>query len=375
MSFPPTLSGYLARNYALNLLFLLLGLLAIVYLFDTLELIRRAENRDDVSLSLVLQMGLLKLPEVGQIILPFAVLFGAMFTFWQMTRRSELIVVRSAGFSAWQFLAPIAGVAIVAGILQIGIINPVGALLVSKFEQLERTHLSHQENQIALFREGLWLRQVNNPAQNDKTLSVEDGYVILHAVRIEPKEWKLMDVSALYFNRYDRFLKRVDAPEAYLNKGQWLFKGSKIHEVNKKAVLQAEYTLPTALTPQDIEESFASTASMSFWSLPGYIQTLERTGFDATRLKVHYQSLIAQPLLFLSMVILAASVSMRSPRSSGSLGLLTAGVGIGFMVFFLSSFLQALGASSQIPVVLAAWSAPIICFLFGVGTMLYLEDG
>ncbi|MCF6320014.1 MAG: LptF/LptG family permease, partial [Proteobacteria bacterium] len=86
---------------------LLVGLFAVIYLFDTVELIRRASKRGDIPISLILQMGLLKLPEVGQTIFPFAVLFSAMYTFWQLTRQYELIVVRASGFSVWQFLLPI----------------------------------------------------------------------------------------------------------------------------------------------------------------------------------------------------------------------------------------------------------------------------
>jgi lipopolysaccharide export system permease protein len=41
----------------------------------------------------------------------------------------------------------------------------------------------------------------------------------------------------------------------------------------------------------------------------------------------------------------------------------------------MSSFLQALGASQQIPVILAAWSPSLICFLLGVTVMMNLEDG
>ena len=48
---------------------------------------------------------------------------------------------------------------------------------------------------------------------------------------------------------------------------------------------------------------------------------------------------------------------------------------IGFLVFFLSSFLQTLGASQKIPVVLAAWSPAMIAFLLGLSVMMNIEDG
>lgn len=366
MKVTATLSRYLAQTYFSHMLYLLLALLAVVYLFDTVELIRRAAKHTDVPLSLVLQMGLLKLPEVGQIVLPFAILFSAMFMFWQLTRRHELIVVRAAGFSVWQFLAPVLGVAMAMGFLQMAVINPMGSLLVGKFEQLENTYLNRQENQIAVFTEGLWLRQI---------IGDDRGYIILHASKINQADWTLKKPTVLYFDKKDQFLKRVDAKTSTLEKGRWLFQDVTIYRPQKEAMYEEFYALPTKLTKEDVEDSFSSPETMSFWRLPGYIKTLEETGFDASRLRVHYHNLLAQPLMFAAMVLLAATVSLRPPRFRGAFMLLSIGVFIGFFVFFMSSFLQALGASQQIPVILAAWSPALICFLVGLTVMINLEDG
>lgn len=377
MKMTATLSRYLAKQYALNLLVLLLALLAVIYLFDTVELIRRASKRPDVPLGLVLEMGLLKLPDVGQTILPFAVLFSAMFTFWKLTRRYELIVVRAAGFSVWQFLTPVTGVAILFALAHMTIVNPVGAVLIGKFEEMERSYLSKQENHIAVFREGLWLRQailIESPGvEKEETLT--SGYVILHASKVERREWVLQNVSVFYFTDDNDFLQRIDAASAMLEKGQWVFRDAVIHGGGDDPVRESVYALPTNLTREEIEESFSSPQSMSFWKLPGYIATLEQTGFDPTRLRVYYQNLLAQPLLFAAMVLLAATFSMRPPRARGTFVMIMAGVFIGFIVFFLASFLQALGASQQIPVFLAAWAPAVICFLFGIWTMMNMEDG
>jgi lipopolysaccharide export system permease protein len=363
----PTLGRYIAKTYLLNLLGLFLGLLFIIYLFDMVELIRRASKHDDVPFALVLQMGLLRLPEVAQIISPFAVLFGAMFTFWQLTRRYELIIVRSSGFSVWQFLSPILLAAFTIGVLQITLVNPLGALLLSRYETLENIHLKRNKNEIAVFKEGVWLRQ---------SLEGQEGYTVFQAGKINQKTWALSDVTVLNFDGHDGLSSRIDAAEAQLQERSWILKDATLQASGaKKPETLAEYKLPTELTPQDIENSFGSPESMSFWQLQTHIKTLEDSGFDATRLRVHFQTMLAQPLMFLAMILLAASVSMRPPRMRGTLVLVSLGVMIGFATFFLSSFLQALGVSHQIPVFLSAWSPALICFLMGITMMLNFEDG
>lgn len=362
---PATLGRYLSRLYVQNLLILLAILAGIIYLFDTVELLRRAGKRADVPLSLVLEMGALKVPEAAQVTLPFAILFSAMFTFWQLGRRSELAVLRAAGLSVWQFLGPFLAVSVLAGFLHMMAINPVGSVFLGKFEQLERDRLTREKSLVTLFREGLWLRQPGP----------EGGESVLHAARIQLPEWRLHDVMVLSFSEEGKLVRRIDAPGADLKDGNWIFSDAEINAFPGSVENRVTYTLPTDLTPGRIEESFSSPESMSFWRLPHHIGTMESAGFDATGLHIHFQSLLSQPLLFAAMILLAACVSLRPPRAGGAVLFAAGGLLVAFVVFFVSSYLQALGASHQIPAVLAAWSPALICLLLGLGVILHLEDG
>lgn len=363
-SIPKTLSLYLCRLYGMNFLFFLGALLGVIYLFDTVELMRRAGKFEDMPVSLVLQMSLFKLPEVGQIIFPFAVLFSAMFTLWQLGRRHELVIFRASGLSAWQFLAPLAFTALLIGFIQIMTINPMSAIFIGKYEMLERTYLDREDNIVTLSEQGLWLRQDH-----------DDGKVILHAAGIQMPEWILKDILVLFFDKENNFSRRIDAESAVLGKGRWTFSKAVINKVRVRPERADAITLATDLTIQEIEEGFLSPSAVSFWKLPSYITTLQTTGFDTAPVQVHFQSLLSQPLLYVSMVLLAAAVSLRPPRVRGNLLLVVGGLTIGFLVFFSSSFLQALGVSHQIPILLAAWSAPLVFFLCGLSALLTLEDG
>ena len=75
------------------------------------------------------------------------------------------------------------------------------------------------------------------------------------------------------------------------------------------------------------------------------------------------------------MILLAATVALRPQRQGHTFVFIVAGVMVGFVVFFMSNFLQALGASHQIPVFLSAWSPAMLCGLLGVAALLTLEDG
>lgn len=362
--FPPALSRYLAETYIVAFVQLLGILLAIVYLFDTVELLRRAAKFENVPFSLVLQMGLLKLPEVGQVILPFAILFSALYTFWLLARRNELVIVRAAGLSVWQFLGPIIGVAMLVGVFHMTVINPVGAMMISRYQVLEAAHLQARDNTVSLGEQGLWLRQ-----------KTEEGGVIMRAGKVRMPEWKMSDVTAFYFRADGGFIRRLDARTAILERGAWQFGDVTINEGTLPPRRILAESLSTNLTVSEIEESFSTPEQTPFWVLPSYIRTMEATGFDSRKLRIHFHSLLAQPLLFAAMVMLAATVSLRMARFQPTVLLIGGGVVIGFFMFFASSFLKALGASDQIPVLLAAWFPPLIALALGSSVILTTEDG
>lgn len=355
---------YIAFSYLVNMLVLLCAFLGIIFLFESIELIRRAAGHPDVSMPLIMTMAFFKLPQSVHVLLPFAILFSAMFSFWQLTRRYELIVARASGFSVWQFLAPVGLVAVAIGLFQMMVFNPVGAVMVSQYEDLENTYLERQENQIALFKEGLWLRQ-----------SIQSGYVIMYAEKVSQPGWILRNVMVLAFNDGDQLKARIQAKTAVLRPGRWELGDALLFAGKNKPSQHGAYAIPTQLTIADVEESFSSPAALSFWHLPSQIRTLEETGLDASHLRVHYHSLLAQPLMFIAMILLGAAVSMHSPRSRGTFLLILGGSCIGFVTFFLSSFLQALGATQQIPAFMAAWSPAVIGTLLGLSAMMTLEDG
>lgn len=361
-----TLMRYVACLYARALAAVMGIVMALVYLFDTVELMRRAAGKDGAAAALMMEMGLLKLPEVGQAALPFVVLVAAMFTLWGLARSSELTVMRAAGLSPWRMVVPMAGVALALGVFQLAVLNPLGAALLSRFKRLEAQHLNYGETpQIALFAQGLWLRE-----------NVGDSYTILHAREIGQAGQALTGVTALEFGADDARLSRVDAPTGRLEPGAWVLEGATRHAgAGAEPEALERWALPTTLTPLEIARSFSDTSGMAFWALPGHIAVLEATGFDAGPLRVRYHHLLAAPVVFVAMVLVAAALFVRPARGGGVL--LRAGAGLvgGLGVFFAIQFSEALGASGQLAPALAAWGPAVIALLVSASLVLRLEEG
>jgi len=364
MRLSPTLLGYIGRQFAVALAAILAVMLTIVFTFDSIELLRRAAGRPDVPTELVLQMALLKLPQMAEQLSPFVVLFAAMVTFWRLTRSHELTVARSAGVSVWQFLVPIAGFAILFGVFKTTAINPAAAVLYGNFERVEAQLLRGRSSLLAVADSGVWLRQID-----------AGGNSVVHARRVASQEMALFDVVILNFEGEDRFVGRIDAASARLADGHWAVSDAWISAPERPSRFEANYRVPTTMTAEQIQDSFSSPLTISFWELPSFIRMLEAAGFSATRHRIHWHQLVAGPLLLAAMVLIAATFSLRPHRRGGTGYLVVAGISVGFTLFFVSSLVGALGQSGAIPVVLAAWTPAVVSAMLGAAMLLHLEDG
>lgn len=358
-----TLFRYIIRHFLANFGVLLAVLLGLVFVFDVIELMRRAAGAQNVPLNAVLGMAALKLPEVGQRIVPFGVLFGAIYTCWKLNKTSELVVIRAAGISVWQFLSPMIFGAFLIGVAATAVINPAGAVLLGKYEQMETSYFNTTTNLVTVSRAGIWLRQ---PSEN--------GYTLFHANSFDQKDWHMANVIVFFFDREDNFQKRVDSPQAYLRDGYWEMPNALLNDSEGVTPMDS-FRLPTDLTTRQIEESFADPETVSFWAIPEYLRIMTEAGFSGTRLSIHFQALLAQPFLFAAMVLLAATFSLRPQRFGGTGIMIGLGVGVGFFIFFMESILQAFGISQKIPVHLAAWTPAIVSLLLGTTALLHMEDG
>ncbi len=374
MRMPLTLSLYVGRHFLLAVLGALALLLLIIGLVELLELIRRSSDATrNVPFFVVLEMAALKLPTTAEKIYPFAFLIGGMVALSRLTRSNELVVARAAGVSVWQFLLPGVTIALLAGVFFVGIMSPIAAATISRYEKVEGRYITGKPSILSISPSGMWLRQVDEPNLYFRDQPARE--YILHALRMDPASLKLSGVIVYLFDAQHRFIGRIDAPEARLERGRWIMRDAVLSAPDQLPQTAPSYSMPTQLTLSQIQDSFAAPETFSFWQLPGFIALLEKAGFSALRHKLHFHSLMAMPALLAGMLLLAAVFSLRQARRGRTGILLVMGIATGFLLYFATNLIYALGAAGSLPVALAAWAPSLVVIMFAVAALLHLEDG
>ncbi len=340
---------------------------SVVLLIQFVELTSQVGTRADVGANSIFQLTLLRVPSLIQILLPFCFLFGGIGAFVALNRRSELVAMRAAGVSAWRFILPSALGAFVLGMFAVGALNPLASALNAQFE-IQRARL--MENYLGDQPRDIWLRQGDDTSQiviHAKARDIKKGLVTLRGVSLFIYEKNAKGAP--------EFRRRLEAGEATLMPGFWRLKDVREATAGDASIRSEILSIRSTLDQEAALERLASPEAIAFWRLPRAIQLTEQAGFSAAGSRLRFQQLLATPMLFAAMAILAAAFSMRLTRLGGLAGLAGAGVALGFILFFFNQFSGALAKADIIPLFAAAWAPAVVALLAGVSLLCYTEDG
>lgn len=359
-----TLSRYFALRFLGAVAAVFLGLFALVALLDYIELMRRASDIPNVSALLVLKTSFFRVPQVIERILPFCVLIGAMACYLNLSRRLELVIARSAGMSAWQFITPALGVAFLIGVFATAVYNPASALLQEQSKRYETELFGRTLTGLGGAGGTFWASQRN-----------EDGLAIINAKASRDQGVTLSGVTVFMFDNSNHFKQRIEARAAVLDPGVWRIFGARIYQLGVLPVDQPVFRLKTSLTPEQVRESFATPETVPFWELPTYITIAEHAGLVAAGYRLQFQKLLARPFLLTAMVFLAAAVSLRFFRFGGVQKMVLGGVAAGFLLYVLAKVTEDLSKAELMHPVTAAWLPVLAGGVTGFIALLYQEDG
>ena len=359
-----TIGRYFAGRFLVAAIGVFLSIFMLLVLVDYIEMVRRTSGLTSVSALTVALTSLYRVPQLLEKMMPFCILIGAMTCYLALSRRLELVVARAAGVSAWQFISPALFAALVLGALATVAYNPLSANLREESKRMEAKMFGDTPGGGVQDANGFWINQVNS-----------EGQAIINAARSEQQGVRLTGLSVFRFAPDFSFQERIEAREATLEPGRWLFKGVRRYTLDSQAVEQDSMYLATSLTPLQVRNSFSTPETVSFWQLPSYIKSSESSGFATAGYRLQYHKLIAQPFLLVAMVMLAASVSLRFFRMGGVQKMVLSGVGAGFLLYVLSKVTEDLSKAELMHPIAAAWLPVTVGGLTGFLALLYLEDG
>lgn len=339
-----------------------IGVTLISFMIDFTEFSRSAGDAPNYQFANALALSALKMPFIVQLVVPFVILFASMTALITLNRKYELVVARSAGLSAWQFLTPICVGSLLIGIFTITVFNPLASWSFAAAKELE-AHIRGNES-ASSGNTVPWITQ-----------KTDEGFAIIGAKSAHNRGLDLRGVTFMRFDTSDKLIERIEGQRAVLRDGYWHIQDAMILRDDGVRERKDDVRIATGLRPEFVTERLADPDTISFFDLPRTISVARSLGLQANAFATKMHSLFALPFLLVAMSLIAATVSMRFVRMGQSVSVILGGILAGFLLYVVSVMVTALGSAGIMPPVMAAWLPTIAASLFGVTFLLFKEDG
>lgn len=364
MILPWATGRYLSRIYLRWFAIIYFGTMGLVAFVDLTELLRQAAAHARLSPWLVGQLVVLHLPFLSAKLMPFLVLFTSFVVFWKLNRSHELVVMRAVGMSLRQIISPILMIVLFIGCVDLFVMNPVSAVMTENYERIKTHKLRGQREKVVASPAGLWVRHaqgypvivVKCAAAHLETQTLQDVMIFAYGAGSAPEG--SYHAATLEFAHDDQ-LVLLDG---------WYIDSQGNIEKFERHILQNDLKIAV------MRENHPRPETMSFWHLKRYIKWLTHSGLNSQEYAVYRYSLLAQIVVLMSMVLLAAAFSFRPLRQQGAGVLIVVGLCIGFALYIIREIAGVLGAGGLLPPLVAAWFPGLISLLAGIACILYQEE-
>ncbi len=358
-----TLGRYFFARYLVMVSYFLLGIMAMIFVTNFTQINDRFSGLATYSTTIGLRIAALQVPMILQQTIPFIGLFASMALLVQLNRKYELVIARSAGLSAWQFLLPICLGALFFGLASVLIINPLAARTYLLAEEMQAPYGSKKAGSSSALSIP-WIRQTS-----------DEGDIIIGAKSVLNSGTSLISPVFMVINPDGAIKQRIDANRAELQTKVWMLSGVSISSPGTPPVLKDSMEIATNLTPELVQERLQNPEMIPFFELPQKIAVARALGYQANNFSMQFHSVAALPALLVVMTLIASTVTLKFVRFGQSGTMILGGILSGFMLYVVTVLVKAFGKAGIVSPVLAAWFPVVVAFLFGVSFLLHKEDG
>ncbi len=361
-----TVALYMSRLFLVRTLAILVALVLVLQTLDLLgesgKILAVAGNTDADLWRYVS----LRIPQLIARFLPFAVLLGTMVTLVTLNQNSEIVILKAAGISAQQILAPLMiasiGIAGISYVFNERVLTRANAALAA-WQDVDYGPVKASDGQLS----DIWVR---------------DGDDLINAALVNPRARdaagretvRLEDVTV--YDRVDgRLVAILSARQAVPADDGWTLSDVSRFEVATGTVT----TMPTlaagkGIDPHRFTLSTVDPDALDLPKLARAIEELDAAGRPTGPLRAQMWHKISGPLSAILMPLLAAVAAFGLARSGKVFVRSVAGMGLGFAYFVADNFMLAMGNFGTLPPFLAAWAPFLLFFLIGETVLLQTEE-
>ena len=355
---PFIINKYLAREFIkviLNTIFIFFCLGFIMNLFEEINYFKDL----DIGIYIPIMLSSFIVPSLLYNMLPFIILLSGIWFFLKIKKSDEVTAMKVSGMSNFSVIIIPGLLSFMLGVFFITSINPITSVLVQKYESIKGNYDRDKDYLATITQNGIWIKEKNN---------------IIRASNLQNEN--LMNVTIYEFDKYNNFIKTVEAKSANISSTTWSLKSVKIVDDNGNILSDNMDPLSyfSIYDLKKIKSLYTNLDTVSFWNIGNEIKLLEERGYSTKQMETKLHRSLAFPFFLLAMVLLSGvfTLGMRFKESNFTYAFIAIITCV--LIYYFNDFSAALGRTEKLAVEVAVWMPIIIIFIFSSVGIIYANQ-
>jgi LPS export ABC transporter permease LptG len=341
------IKGFLKIIFNTILSFIALGVL--LNLFEELEFFKNI----NVSLTLPFTLSLSFVPSLIIELLPFIIFIASMVYFLSIRNNTDLISIKTFGYSNLRIVIILACTAFIFGSLVIFAVNPLTAGLVKYYEEKKAQYSRDVDHLISINKNGVWIKERDS-----------NNLKIITAEKLEDKYLK--NISIYIISDENEIIKRIESNSADITKNPWILEKATVYNFKETndVLKNVIYKFYTENSLEKINSLYKNLNTISFLSLITDYNILNKKGYTKKILNEQINRFIALPIFLFLMVVLASIFTIGSFKKKQNIYFILISIITCVIIYYFKDLSLALGQTEKISLTLSVWMPIFVVILF-----------
>jgi len=305
-------------------------------------------------------LSFLNTPSIIFDILPFIFLLSTQVFFISLIDKSELEIFKYTGLNNLKIIKIIAAYAFILGLLFIIIFYNISSVLKNSYLLIKNKHTEDSKYLAIITENGLWIKD-----------EINDNINIVNANTMDNKF--LLNVSITQFNKNFEIKRVIQSKKVNISSNTWEILKPRILENNIKTNLEV-LQLQSNFDLEKINSLFSNLSSLTIFDLFKLRKSYKTLNYSVVDIDSHLYKVISYPIYLTLITIFSAIIMFNIGYQKNTFFKIAFGIFLSVIIYYVNYFLNVLGTSEKIPLILSIFLPLIILSIINFTSIIKLNE-
>ena len=331
----------------------------IILLTNILEQVEFFKNIN-LNFFYLIFISFLNTPSIIFEILPFIFLISTQVFFIYLIDKKELEIFKYTGLNNLMIIKIISLYTFIVGLIIIIIFYNTSAILKNSYLLIKNKYTEDNKYLAVISENGIWIKdEIGSKINIISASKVNDNF--------------LLDVAITQFNKNFDILNIIHSSKVDISTFKWKIYKPSILSNNEEKKLD-ELIFESNFDLKKINSLFSNLSSLTVFELLKLRKNYLSLNYSIVEIESHLYKIISYPLYLTLITVFSAIIMFNIGYQKNSFFMITLGIFLSVIIYYVNYFLNILGTNEKIPLILSIFMPLTILLIINFTSIIKINE-